>query len=223
MFILTGLAAAAVLTLAYLILSVGRRDPKLPPGEYFSPIYPSCRSLTRPPGPPTLPIIGNLHQIPTKRTHLKFTEWARTYGGIFSLKMGPGTTIVLTEPRLIKQLLDKKSTIYSHRPASYPGTIIAGSDHLLLMQYGDRWRTCRKLVHQFFMETMVVKHHVEVVNAEAVQMLHDFVMQPEGHMRHPKRFSNSVIMSLIYGSRTPSIKTRHSTAPHSTLCRYVLC
>jgi len=64
------------------------------------------------------------------------------------------------------------------------------------MQYSDQWRTCRKLVHQFFREEMVVKSHIDLVNAEAVQMLRDFVEQPEGCMRHPKRFSNSIIMSL---------------------------
>lgn len=46
------------------------------------------------------------------------------------------------------------------------------------------------------MESMVVKSHVSVVDAEAVQMLRDFVEEPENHMGHPKRFSNSIIMSL---------------------------
>jgi cytochrome P450 len=129
--------------------------------------------------------------------HLRFTEWAKTYGEIFSLKVGHGTAIVITSPRLIKQLIDKKSSIYNYRPASLVGNgIIAHGDHLLLMQYSDQWRTCRKLVHQFFMEQMVVKKHVKLVDAEAVQMLRDFIVEPEGHMKHPKRFSNSIIMSL---------------------------
>ncbi|KAK4152517.1 phenol 2-monooxygenase [Chaetomidium leptoderma] len=138
-----------------------------------------------------------------------FTQWAKQYGGIFSLKVGPATSIVISSPRLIKQLVDKKSNLYSSRPASHVGNIIGNGDHLLLMQYSDRWRTCRKLVHQFFMEQMVVKNHIDVVDAEAVQMLRDFVVQPDGYMKHPKRFSNSIIMSLIYGTRTPTIKTRH--------------
>jgi hypothetical protein len=64
------------------------------------------------------------------------------------------------------------------------------------MPYGKQWQTCRKLIHQYFMETMVMKNHLQLVDAEAVQMLHDFVVEPDGHMRHPKRFSNSIIMSL---------------------------
>ncbi|KAK0657876.1 cytochrome P450 [Cercophora newfieldiana] len=134
-------------TILYLVLFIGKRDPRLPPG------------------PPTLPILGNLHQIPTKRTHLQFAKWAKEYGEIYSLKFGPGTSIVVSSPRL--------------------------------------------LVHQFFMESMVAKQHITVINAEATQMLHDFVVQPSGAMKHPKRFSNSIIMSLIYGTRTPTIHTRH--------------
>lgn len=121
----------------------------------------------------------------------RFTEWAKQYGEIFSLKVGPSTAIVLTSPRLVRQLLDKKSAIYNHRPPSHVGDIIAGGDHLLLMQYSDQWRTCRKLVHQYFMEQMVVKHHVETINAEAVQMIRDMMLAPEGHMRHPDNINQS--------------------------------
>lgn len=46
------------------------------------------------------------------------------------------------------------------------------------------------------MESVVVKSHLSVVDAEAVQMLRDFVEEPQNHMGHPKRFSNSIIMSL---------------------------
>lgn len=130
-------------------------------------------------------------------TLVRFTEWAQKYGGIFSLKFGPATSIVITSPRLVKQLIDKKSSIYSHRPASFVGyNLISDGDHLLLMQYSDHWRKCRKLVHQFFMENMVTKHHLPLIDAEAVQMVSDLVTDPTHHMKHPKRFSNSIIMSL---------------------------
>lgn len=33
-----------------------------------------------PPGPPGIPLIGNLHQIPVEHQHLKFMKWGRTYG-----------------------------------------------------------------------------------------------------------------------------------------------
>jgi cytochrome P450 len=104
--------------------------------------------------------------------------------------------VVLTSPRLIKQLLDKKSSIYSNRPTSFVADLITSSHHTLVMNYSPLWKLFRKLIHQSFSEGVVEKKHTEVVNAEACQMVYDMMVKPEEHMLHPKRFSNSVIMSL---------------------------
>lgn len=69
------------------------------------------------------------------------------------------------------------------------------------MGYGNTWRAYRRVIHQHFMESMVVNEHTRLVDAEAVQMCRDFLVSGEkgdrgGHMVHPKRFSNSVVMSL---------------------------
>ncbi|KAL4748420.1 hypothetical protein BDW72DRAFT_214807 [Aspergillus terricola var. indicus] len=186
----------------YVILTKGRREKGLPSG------------------PPTLPILGNLHQIPVKGSYLKFTEWASQYGGLYSLKLGTGTAIVITEPRLVKEVIDRKSSKYSNRPDSFVAHTITGGSHLLVMQYGPLWRTMRKLVHQHFMETAVEKSHIHVQNAEAVQMLRDFCVRPDQHMLHPKRYSNSIIMSLVYGVRTPSVHTAHMTQLYEMMERW---
>ena len=68
-------------------------------------------------------------------------------------------------------------------------------DHLLVMQHGDKWRKFRKLIHQQFNEGRVEREQITLVNAEATQMMRDFCISPEGVMLHPKRFSNSIIMS----------------------------
>jgi hypothetical protein len=43
---------------------------------------------------------------------------------------------------------------------------------------------------------MVINSHTKLVDAEAVQMCRDFMLTPRKHMYHPKRFSNSIVMSL---------------------------
>ncbi|KAK4636492.1 Cytochrome P450 monooxygenase patH [Fulvia fulva] len=40
-------------------------------------------------------------------------------------------------------------------------------------------------------------------------MLYDYLVRPDDHMLHPKRFSNSTIMSIVWGVRTPTPQTRH--------------
>ena len=72
-----------------------------------------------PPGPPTLPFLGNLHQIPQEKRHLQFEKWAREYGSIYSLILGTKVMIVLNSDLAIKDLLDKRGAIYSSRPEAY--------------------------------------------------------------------------------------------------------
>ena len=161
---------------------------------YLVTQYAKDRKL--PPGPPRLPFLGNLHQLPKTGAHRQFTAWAQQYGGLFSLKLGPATAVVVTDRRLVKTLLDKKSSLYSERPRSFVSDVITRGDHLLVMKHGERWRQIRKLVHQHFMESMCERQHVVLQDAEAVQMVRDFLLQPEGATGHMKKFSNSIVMSI---------------------------
>jgi cytochrome P450 family 619 len=149
--------------------------------------------------------------------HFQFTKWAKQYGEIYTLKLGTGTAAVITSRRLVKELVDKKSSIYSERPKSYVAKLISGGDHILLMDYGQQWRATRKLLHQTFMEKVVDEHHLKVQEAEARQMIRDYLLNPEDHMLHPKRFSNSITMSLVWGVRTPTTQTRHMERLYSLM------
>ena len=42
------------------------------------------------------------------------------------------------------------------------------------------------------MEKMCDQEHLNIVDAEALQLARDYMLYPEQHMKHPKRFSNSV-------------------------------
>jgi Cytochrome P450 len=92
------------------------------------------RPRTYPPGPPTLPLIGNLHQIPGEKRHIQFEKWAREYGPIYSLMLGTKVMIVLNSDQVIKDLVDKRGVIYSSRPESYIGQdILSGGLRVLFM------------------------------------------------------------------------------------------
>lgn len=87
-----------------------------------------------PPGPPTLPIIGNLHQMPKGHGHLQFQKWAQEYGPVYSLVLGTKVVIVLSTDAAVKDLLDKRSAIYSSRPEFYLGQeVLSGNLRPLFM------------------------------------------------------------------------------------------
>lgn len=92
------------------------------------------RPRNYPPGPPTLPIIGNLHQIPNEKMHLQFERWAREYGPVYSLMLGTKVMIVLSSDVAIKDLIDKRGAIYSSRPEAYMAQeILSGGLRVLFM------------------------------------------------------------------------------------------
>ena len=87
-----------------------------------------------PPGPPTLPILGNLHQIPLEKAHKQFEKWAQEYGPIYSLILGTQVLIVLSTDQAVKDVLDRRGAIYSSRMKSHlAGDIFSGGMKVLLM------------------------------------------------------------------------------------------
>lgn len=115
---------------------------------------------------------------------------------------------VITDRNVGKGTLDKKANIYSHRPTSYVShDLITKGNHLLVMFYGDKWRTFRRLIHQHLTENMVERQHLSIVDAEAIQLVRDYMISPEDHMLHPKRFSNSISNTIGLSTR-PSKKGR---------------
>jgi len=116
---------------------------------------------------------------------------------MYSLKLGPGNVVVLTDRRIIKQVLEKRSAISSNRPVNMVSQqLVTEGDHMLWMDNTPTWRLFRKLLHQDLTESLCNSQHVKLQHAEAVQMLHDMIQDPEHWTNHLKRFSNSIIMSL---------------------------
>lgn len=69
-----------------------------------------------PPGPPTIPGIGNLHQIPLTANFLQFASWARQYGSILGLKLGPSNLIVVNKASDVRSLWIQRGAAYAARP-----------------------------------------------------------------------------------------------------------
>ncbi|KAJ7843607.1 cytochrome P450 [Mycena olivaceomarginata] len=86
-----------------------------------------------PPGPPGLPFVGNIFQLPAKGQYLKFTEWKEKYGPIFSLNLMGQLVVVLNTHQVAADLLDRRSLSHSDRPR-------------FIRQ--QRWRRLRRAAHE---------------------------------------------------------------------------
>ncbi|KAH7343963.1 cytochrome P450 [Rhizoctonia solani] len=127
------------------------------------------------------------------------------YGPIVSLKIGSGTLIVIGgDGSQIRELYDKRGTIYSGRPLQMVTEIAGAGDHFLFQQDTQKWRVVRKQIVQHFSPAVMKSENVPLQEVESVQLLYEFLHQSEEFMTHPMRYTTSILTCLAYGLRCES-------------------
>ncbi|CAH1442889.1 unnamed protein product [Lactuca virosa] len=105
-----------------------------------------------PPGPPGLPIIGNLHQLDTSNLSGHLWRLSKRYGPLMSLRLGLIQTLVVSSAEMAKQVLKTEDLVFCTRPL-FTGTkkISYNNKDVAWSPYNEYWREMRKIcnVHLF--------------------------------------------------------------------------
>jgi cytochrome P450 len=119
----------------------------------------------------------------------------------FTCKIGVNTWVFLNSSRVVNDLMEKRSAIYSSR-ANLPMTsnIMSGGCRVLLMQYNERWRALRKIMHTILNKTNSPTF-APFQDLESKHLIYDYLHNPDKWYRANQRFANSVIMSVVFGKR----------------------
>lgn len=142
--------------------------------------------------------------MPARDIHLQYQKWAKEYGPIYSLIFGTKTMIVLSSDEIVKDLIDKRSAIYSSRQDHYIGqAVLSGGNRMLVMGYGPTWRMMRKLCHNL-LGMQRSEAYVPYQDLENKQMLYELLTQPERFLDSERRYATSLTTSMTYGWRTTS-------------------
>ncbi|XP_057520076.1 geraniol 8-hydroxylase-like [Amaranthus tricolor] len=67
-----------------------------------------------PPGPPTIPIFGNLFNLGSN-PHISLTELSKKYGPLMTLQLGRVPTVIITSASMAKEALQKNDLSFSNR------------------------------------------------------------------------------------------------------------
>ncbi|KAJ6611186.1 cytochrome P450 [Mycena sp. CBHHK59/15] len=175
-----------------------------------------------PPGPPTVPILGNLHLLHNSgEIHLKLLEWSRQYGDIISVKIGSGTMVVLSSPIAIKEVIDAHGWAASSRPVNYLAGLAAGGYHILFAPaVRARLRNLKKILARYFSSRNSLKH-APMMSAESTQLLYDLMDSPADFTDSIRRYTHSVAMILVYGQRVPSVNSLRGNRFFQLLHRFL--
>ncbi|HVL57887.1 MAG TPA: cytochrome P450, partial [Burkholderiaceae bacterium] len=106
------------------------------------------------PGPRPWPIVGNSLQIDARRYHLILEQWAKRYGPLYRVRLGPQTLVVLSDYRVLGELLRRRPD--QLRRSSRAASILAEMGPAgVFMAEGTQWQRQRKLVMRAFTPEVV--------------------------------------------------------------------
>jgi cytochrome P450 len=166
----------------------------------------STRPPNFPPGPKTLPFLGNLHLLPTERVQFKLSEYAHQFGAIVGLKLGCQPMIVLNTWQVVRDLIEQKGAIYSSRPhIPVVDIVVPNNLNPALSVYGDTWRRQRKMLVELLGgdRSDSIK---PVQDAESTQMLFDLMNDTSHFEKHVLRSFGAVILATVYGQRGKTLE-----------------
>ncbi|PVH76700.1 putative cytochrome P450 [Cadophora sp. DSE1049] len=158
------------------------------------------RPKNYPPGPPTAPLLGNLLQLPQKDLHLFFDKLSKQYGPIVSLKLGGTDLVLLNDATVVRDLIEKRSNIYSARPDTFIREFV-GNRNIAFRNNDDTWRRQRKMYH-LRLNTKVANQYIPYQIFDSKQLMSDLLNDPEQYVKHLQRYTTSVASTVLYGMRT---------------------
>ncbi|KAG6879997.1 hypothetical protein C0992_008204 [Termitomyces sp. T32_za158] len=155
---------------------------------------------TLPPGPKGYPLIGNLLDMPTRQEWVTFGEWGERYGKICSITVLGRTTVILNSAKTAKEILEKKSSMYSDRPVmQMAGNLVGWRNGLSLMPYGDRVRLHRRLIHGSIGSKASIQEFSFVEQAETHRFLRRVLANPAYLAQQVRHTAGAIVTRIAYG------------------------
>uniref|UniRef100_A0A7N0U259 Cytochrome P450 n=1 Tax=Kalanchoe fedtschenkoi TaxID=63787 RepID=A0A7N0U259_KALFE len=151
--------------------------------------------LKLPPGPPKLPLLGNLHQLLGTVIHHKLTELGETYGPIMHLQIGEVPAVIVSSPEIAKEVTTTHDINFARRPLQLSGKILTYNwTDIAFAPYGTYWRQLRKLC---VTEVLSAKR-VQTYRSIREEEVGDLVQEISAKAGTPVNMS-AKIFSLTYG------------------------
>ncbi|KAJ9137172.1 Cytochrome P450 [Pleurostoma richardsiae] len=174
--------------------------------DYFKPIGKrrgkTGKKPRLPPGPPGLPIIGNLLALDKGRhdpNHKMLLDVAR-YGEMTTLHLGAKTWIFLNSKRVVSEIIVKRGSVTNTRSPMPISSGIVSRDGRSLVLPQEAWMERRRVMHSL-LSGSALQQYGEWQELESTQMMAEYLFKPGRWYRHHYRYANSVVHRIALGER----------------------
>ncbi|KAM5164342.1 cytochrome P450 2B11-like [Mantella aurantiaca] len=157
-----------------------------------------------PPGPKSLPFIGSLHLIDSKKPHKALMKLSEKYGPVFSIKLFMDTMVVLCGYDAVKDALINHAEDFYERPdMKMPPKLLM--DKGIVFAHGENWRVMRRFTLSTLRDFGMGKRSIEdKINEEAqclMEKLKSYKGEPFENMTIINAAVANIIIFILLGNR----------------------
>ncbi|XP_027162852.1 premnaspirodiene oxygenase-like [Coffea eugenioides] len=157
-----------------------------------------------PPGPWKLPIVGNMHQLIGSRPHYALRKLAQKHGPLIHLQLGEISTIVVSSPRLAKEIMKTHDLAFANRAEFLACKIVYyNCSDIVCAPYGEYWRM-RKICTLELLSTKNVRSFGSIRLDEAKHLISSIQAQAAaGELinltEHLSTYTSSMVLTAAFG------------------------
>nr|WJJ53771.1 cytochrome P450 monooxygenase 10 [Garcinia xanthochymus] len=156
-----------------------------------------------PPGPPKLPILGNLHQLKSP-LHVALLELSKQYGDLMYLKLGFVPTIVLSSSDIVREVFKTHDLAFSGRPNLHVASRMGyDNSNIVFCTYGEHWREVKKIAVLELLSTKRVQSYYKIREDEVAKLI-DSISRCSGPFDLSKflhGLANNMVCRVAFGKQ----------------------
>ncbi|KAF8999673.1 cytochrome P450 [Cyathus striatus] len=156
-----------------------------------------------PPGPKGLPFIGNILDFPKSQHWVTFAQWGDTYGGMVYVNVFGKPMVILNDPTIAVELLDKKGKQYSDRPTFIMAGDLVGWGETIGLKHYDRngpWSEGRRYLAQYLgSRAKVIDSFSDILQSGAHNFLKKLLDKPMDWTLGIRMYAASSALLIGYG------------------------
>ncbi|XP_041650584.1 cytochrome P450 2J4-like isoform X2 [Cheilinus undulatus] len=165
----------------------------------------SRRPKNFPPGPPALPIVGNLLHLTLKNPLKDFERLRKSYGDVYSLFLGPKPAVVINGMEAMRAAMVTKATDFAGRPQDMLVNKATKRNGVIFADFGSSWKEHRRFALMTLRNFGMGKNSMEDRIHGEMQYIIKTLEESVGKSFSPQvmfhNAASNIICQVLFGTR----------------------